>query len=102
MTLDSAVDQTLLLLRNMLGTAPTAATGHSPHAEPAHPRRTDALTARERDVLRLLTDGKSNAAIADQLSIGSRTVETHVARILEKLGVRSRSAAVAIAVQERF
>lgn len=98
--LDSAIDQTLLLLRNVLEAAPAQTVGPASRDTQA-PSRTSTLTAREREVLQLLTDGKSNAAIADELSIGSRTVETHVARILEKLGVRSRSAAVAIAVQER-
>lgn len=104
MALDSAIDQTLLLLRNMLETMPAEVAGQSPGAAspPAQsPSRTASLTAREREVLQLLTDGKSNAAIAAELSIGSRTVESHVAKILEKLGVKSRSAAVAIAVQER-
>ncbi len=62
---------------------------------------TATLTAREREVLRLLTQGKANQMIADELSISTRTVETHVDRMLEKLGVKSRSAAVAIAVQEQ-
>jgi non-specific serine/threonine protein kinase len=97
MTLDSAVDQTLLLLRNLLESAPSP----GPNTSAVIPSRTAALTAREREVLELLTEGKSNAAIADALSISTRTVETHVAKILEKLDVKSRSAAVAIAVQER-
>jgi non-specific serine/threonine protein kinase len=98
MTLDSAIDQTLLLLRNLLDSTPAPDPGNSS----ATPSRTATLTVREHEVLELLTEGKSNAAIADALSISSRTVETHVAKILEKLGVKSRSAAVAIAVQERF
>jgi DNA-binding CsgD family transcriptional regulator len=51
----------------------------------------DELTARERDVLRLLTDGLSNRAIAAELSISSRTVEAHVRGLLRKLAVSSRS-----------
>ena len=46
--------------------------------------------------------GKANAEIADELFIGQRTVETHVAHILTKLDVKSRSAAVAIAILERL
>jgi non-specific serine/threonine protein kinase len=96
MALDTAIDQTLLLLRGVLEQAPRAA------ARPDASKKTAALTTREREVLALLTQGKSDAAIAAELSIGSRTVETHVARIREKLGVKSRSAAVAIAVQEQL
>jgi DNA-binding CsgD family transcriptional regulator len=54
-----------------------------------------ALTARELDVLRLLADGLRNAAIAERLFLSLRTVEHHVSAILGKLGVRSRSEAVA-------
>ena len=54
-----------------------------------------ALTSRELDVLRLLTEGARNATIAERLFLSSRTVEHHVSSILGKLGVRSRGAAVA-------
>ena len=54
-----------------------------------------ALTSRELDVLRLLTEGARNATIAERLFLSSRTVEHHVSSILSKLGVRSRGAAVA-------
>jgi non-specific serine/threonine protein kinase len=66
------------------------------------PLRTASLTRRERDVLRLLTEGKANAEIAEELFIGQRTVETHVGNILTKLDVKSRSAAVAVAILERL
>jgi DNA-binding NarL/FixJ family response regulator len=54
-----------------------------------------ALTARELDVLRLLTEGARNATIAERLFLSLRTVEHHVSSILGKLGVRSRGEAVA-------
>ena len=53
------------------------------------------LTPREREVLQLLREGKSNLEIGQELSIGVRTVQTHVANILRKLQVNSRTAAVA-------
>ncbi|MGE3799270.1 MAG: LuxR C-terminal-related transcriptional regulator, partial [Thermomicrobiales bacterium] len=60
------------------------------------------LTARELDVLRQLVEGKSNPEIARALFISERTVQTHVARILQKLGVSSRSAAAVAAVRDHI
>ena len=57
------------------------------------------LTAREREVLALLAEGKSSAEIAGELVISARTVGTHVQHILGKLGVHSRAQAVALARQ---
>ena len=51
------------------------------------------LTRRERQVAKQLADGKSNKDIATELFISVRTVETHVNRILTKLGARSRAEA---------
>ena len=57
------------------------------------------LTAREVEVLRLLMVGRSNREIAEALFISPRTVGAHVTKILDKLDVGSRSAAVARALQ---
>jgi DNA-binding NarL/FixJ family response regulator len=55
------------------------------------------LTARENEVLRLLASGLAQAEIAKELVISSKTVSSHIERILAKLGVHSRAQAVAVA-----
>lgn len=56
----------------------------------------DALTAREVEVLRLVTAGLANREIAARLSISERTVKFHVSAILSKLGASNRTQAVRI------
>lgn len=63
---------------------------------PEHPQ---SLTEREIDVLRLLAAGKANKEIAVALTIGEKTVKTHVSNILMKLGVQSRTQAALYAAQ---
>jgi DNA-binding CsgD family transcriptional regulator len=53
------------------------------------------LTARERDVLALIAEGKTNRQVADALFLSPKTVELHVSRILDKLGAGTRGEAVA-------
>ena len=52
------------------------------------------LTSREMEILLLITDGKSNQEIADELFIALKTVKTHVSNILSKLQVQDRTQAV--------
>jgi DNA-binding NarL/FixJ family response regulator len=58
------------------------------------------LTAREQEVLRLLANGSEQDEIAGRLFITRKTVGTHIEHILQKLGVRSRAQAVALAYRE--
>lgn len=60
------------------------------------------LTAREREVLGLMTNGLSNAQIAQALHLGEGTVRNHVSSILSKLGVTDRTKAVLVALQQRL
>ena len=65
------------------------------------PRRgVTALTARERDVLVLVAEGRSNRDIGRVLSIGERTVQTHLGNVLTKLELSSRTQAALWAVRE--
>ena len=57
------------------------------------------LTAREREILEMLADGVNNRTIASRLAISRHTVKFHVAAILAKLGARSRTEAVAVALR---
>jgi len=57
------------------------------------------LTARERDVLMLLGQGRSNAEIARELYISTKTAGNHVSNIFTKLGLRNRAEAAAYALR---
>ncbi|GAA2300923.1 response regulator transcription factor [Streptomyces kunmingensis] len=60
-------------------------------------RRTDELTPAERDVLRLLGTGLSNAEIAEQLYLSAGTVKAHISRILTRTGCANRVQAAVLA-----
>ena len=67
-----------------------------PEAIPAYP---DGLTPREVEVLRLITDGKTDRGIAEELFLSTRTVTTHVRNILNKTNAANRTEAAAYALR---
>jgi two-component system response regulator DegU len=68
-------------------------------AEPVDPKVIESLTRREREVLQLMAEGKSNRAIGEFLFISEKTVKNHVSSILQKLSVQDRTQAVVISIK---
>jgi LuxR family quorum sensing-dependent transcriptional regulator len=60
------------------------------------------ITARELAVLRLVSAGRQTAEIAKALELGEETVRSHLKKVLEKLGVRNRTQAVAEAIRQQL
>ena len=94
-----AVDQ-----RSVAGTAPPGA-GVAERTIPedrrliAERRAIESLTSNERAIMRLITDGKSNAGVAELLHLSPRTVETYRARLMEKLQLDDLVALVKLAIR---
>jgi DNA-binding NarL/FixJ family response regulator len=83
----------------------SAAAQSQPPSPPPSPRRAlqqhfGGLTSREREVARLVAQGKSNRAIAEELVVGVSTVEAHITHIFTKLGFSSRAQIAAWAVDK--
>ncbi|MFF2780053.1 response regulator [Streptomyces sp. NPDC058052] len=72
---------------------------HRPVTPAESPERLDVLTAREREVTRLIATGLSNDQIAERLVISPLTAKTHVTRALAKLGARDRAQLVILAYE---
>lgn len=70
-------------------------------SEGAGPKR-DLLTPREREIVQLLAEGKSNKEVASTLGISPKTIETHRANIMRKLNLHSVSELVRFAVRNRM
>jgi NarL family two-component system response regulator LiaR len=60
------------------------------------------MTEREKEILALMVEGLSNSKIAERLTINQSTVKFHVSNVLSKLGVTSRTEAVAMAVKRHL
>jgi DNA-binding NarL/FixJ family response regulator len=84
-------------LEELLARVHRAVTRAAASAPESGRRGEQGLTAREHDVLRLLSAGLPQKKIAERLVISPKTVATHIQRILGKLGVHSRAEAVAVA-----
>jgi DNA-binding NarL/FixJ family response regulator len=81
------------LIQRFLATGGSVASGVSAETR----RQLDRLTERERQVLRLVAQGRSNAEIADLLMIAESTAKTHVKRVLAKIDAHDRAQAVVFA-----
>ncbi len=80
-----------------------AAESAAPPPSPATPSaRTDRLSSREQEVLALVTEGRTNKAIAEALYVSPNTVKTHVASLLNKLHAANRAQLAAIATTRGF
>ncbi|MGX1563587.1 response regulator [Streptomyces sp. NPDC055506] len=79
----------------------TLATEHA-RAHPAPPAWVARLTGREREVLRHMAAGLTNAEIARRMEVGPATVKSHVAAVLAKTGTRDRTQAVIAAYEAGF
>lgn len=104
-SLDEIVDTAKALVRR--SQLPRASHGRRqrgrPPVRPRVPRTPhDRLTAREREVLTLLSSGTTTTDIADSLAISKHTARTHVRNILDKLEVNSRLQAGAYAARNRL
>ncbi len=103
MALEQILTEATALAREV-GAPPTRGEGRQPNQAPhaGSSARGQFLTRREQDVLRLIAEGRTDQEIADALFLSRRTVTTHVHHILAKLGVPSRSLAVAEAIGRGF
>jgi len=99
-----AEGQRLTLEQILAGQLPPPPANPTPAAPPvaAPVQSTVPLTRREREVLRLVTQGLTDAQIAETLVISPHTVHTHLSTIYSKLGVASRTAAAHVALQQQL
>jgi DNA-binding NarL/FixJ family response regulator len=70
------------------------------HAPARAPEQVEALTATERNILRLVSEGKSNAEVAEMIGLSARTVETYRLRLMRKLGIGDLASLVKYAIRQ--
>ncbi|MBW4438658.1 MAG: response regulator transcription factor [Pleurocapsa minor GSE-CHR-MK-17-07R] len=70
--------------------------------QPAEPSNTFRLTERELEVLRLMAQGLTNDQIALQLNVSRSTIKFHLANVLQKMGVATRSEAIVLATRSKL
>ena len=90
--IEAAMQDSSWLSRNILDKLGALRASKTPASTASSPAAD--LTRRERDMIELIARGKSDAAIAQALSLSRNTVRNHVARLYAKIGVRNRSEAV--------
>ena len=96
------LDQVLTLVERE-GMPTMTSAGHTRKAVGENPtHHSVGLTTREIEVLRLVARGLSNAQVAEELTISSRTVNSHLTSIFSKLGVSSRNAATRFALENQL
>jgi len=66
------------------------------------PAKRPSLSHRELQILSFLVEGNSNREIADTICLSPDTVKTHLKNVYQKLGVRNRSQAATVAIQEKL
>jgi two-component system nitrate/nitrite response regulator NarL len=99
---DEIVEAVFAVARGESVLPPAIATGLVGEIRLRSPSETPVLSEREREILRLIADGKSFTEIGATLFIGVSTVKTHIQHVYEKLGVSDRAAAVAEAIRRHL
>jgi DNA-binding NarL/FixJ family response regulator len=79
---------------------PAAASPSGDGRPRAERQAVESLTPKERAIIRLITDGKSNAQVARSLHLSPRTVETYRGRLMQKLQIQDMAALVKLAIRQ--
>ncbi len=95
------VDGMIYVPSTIAAIAPPSQEMRSLNASPVKQPPTDSLTLRQREVLELLIQGKSNKEIAKALNLGEGTIKVHIAALFRAFGVNTRAAAAATGSQLR-
>lgn len=101
MALEVVLDGSVWAPRKVLARLIESGTATSTASEAAANRIENRMTAREREVLELLMEGRSNRAIAEALGIDEATVKAHLGRMLRKTGAHNRVELTLRAIEER-